>query len=220
MISDILQQKDFNDEIFVAMGYGQHKNLGLQPMINEMTELAETVAKKSYYFDVLHDEILIDSTTIKGNDFTFSTGKIINNQLTGATKIAVFVVTLGEDFDSKLTELFSTGETIKAYIFDSIGSVLVEKIADKMELQLANQLAEGLGYTNRFSPGYCGWHVKEQQILFRLIPEHCCGITLNNCSLMKPIKSISGIIGIGKGLCKKDYACSLCNLETCYKRRR
>ncbi|MCK7517168.1 MAG: hypothetical protein MZV64_05325 [Ignavibacteriales bacterium] len=38
----------------------------------------------------------------------------------------------------------------------------------------------GLKTTNRFSPGYCGWHVSEQHNLFRLVPDNYCGITLND----------------------------------------
>ena len=45
----------------------------------------------------------------------------------------------------------------------------------------------GIPHTNRFSPGYCGWHVNEQKLLFSLLPDNVCGITLNSSALMYPI---------------------------------
>jgi hypothetical protein len=37
---------------------------------------------------------------------------------------------------------------------------------------------------------------------------------------MTPIKSISGVIGIGKEVRPGQYACQYCELETCYKRKK
>ena len=79
----------------------------------------------------------------------------------------------------------------------------------------------GWKHTNRFSPGYCGWHVSEQQRLFSLFPTaNPCGIRLTDSSLMIPIKSVSGIIGIGKNVRHLDYSCGLCNYSKCYKKRK
>ena len=74
--------------------------------------------------------------------------------------------------------------------------------------------------TNRYSPGYCGWNVSDQQKLFALLPKNFCGVSLNENSMMLPVKSISAVIGIGKTVEKKDYQCSICDVEFCYKRDR
>ena len=68
---------------------------------------------------------------------------------------------------------------LKSYIADSLGSIIAEKTADRMELLLEDYLqAVGLKYTNRYSPGYCGWHVSQQNVLFSLFDEaNPCGIT-------------------------------------------
>lgn len=56
---------------------------------------------------------------------------------------------------------------VKVFVADSIGSVIAEKAADCMELSLQKAIDErGWRHTNRFSPGYCGWHVSQQQMLF------------------------------------------------------
>lgn len=88
---------------------------------------------------------------------------------------------------------------VKVYIADAIGSVIAEKTADCMEIALDEYIHDrGWRHTNRFSPGYCGWHVSEQKKLFPLFPSaEPCGIRLTDSSLMLPIKSVSGVIGLG-----------------------
>ena len=104
---------------------------------------------------------------------------------------------------------------------DAIASQTVELAIDKVQCHLENELMTfGLKTTNRYSPGYCGWHVSEQQKLFSLLPDSFCDITLTESSLMMPIKSVSGIIGIGPHVKKIDYTCRLCDLKDCVYRRR
>jgi hypothetical protein len=76
----------------------------------------------------------------------------------------------------------------------------------------------GKKITNRYSPGYCGWDVTEQHKLFQLIPENYCGIKLTPSALMDPVKSISGIIGIGENVKNNPYTCRLCNQNDCVYR--
>jgi hypothetical protein len=73
----------------------------------------------------------------------------------------------------------------------------------------------GKKITNRYSPGYCGWDVAEQHKLFRLVPGNFCGIRLTESALMDPIKSISGIIGIGENVKFNKYTCNLCDFKNC-----
>ena len=109
---------------------------------------------------------------------------------------------------------------VRVFIADSLGSVIAENTADRMEHHLQTSIDKlGWHHTNRFSPGYCGWHVSEQQLLFPLFDGHTCGVTLTDSSLMVPIKSVSGIIGLGKEVRRLDYTCGLCNFEKCYKRK-
>ena len=111
---------------------------------------------------------------------------------------------------------------VRIFITNSIGSIIAEKAADAMEEALQAFIDKtGWKHTNRFSPGYCGWHVSEQQRLFSLFPTaNPCGIRLTDSSLMIPIKSVSGIIGIGKNVRHLDYSCGLCDYSKCYKKRR
>jgi len=150
----------------------------------------------------------------------FDMGKIIQRQLKGAEAYALFICTSGEEFEAYQQRLKDAGDMVRVFIADALGSVIAEKCADQMELHLQASIDKlEWHHTNRFSPGYCGWHVSQQQKLFPLFQGHTCGVRLTASSLMVPIKSVSGIIGIGKEVRKLDYTCGLCDFKQCYKRK-
>ena len=150
----------------------------------------------------------------------FDMGKIIMNQLRGAEGYALFIATCGEAFERFLQQMKAEGDMVRVFIADAMGSVIAEKCADEMEKNLQLSIDKlGWKHTNRFSPGYCGWHVSQQQLLFPLFNGQTCGVTLTDSSLMLPIKSVSGIIGVGEKVRRLDYTCGLCNFEKCYKRK-
>jgi cobalamin-dependent methionine synthase I len=147
-------------------------------------------------------------------------GKIILRQLRGSEAYALFVCTSGTEYEAYQQRLKEQGDMVRVFIADALGSVIAEKCADQMEATLQENIDKlGWHHTNRFSPGYCGWHVSQQQLLFLLFEGHTCGVQLTDSSLMVPIKSVSGIIGIGKKVRKLDYTCGLCDFQQCYKRK-
>ena len=151
---------------------------------------------------------------------SFDMGKIILRQLRGSEAYALFVCTSGIEYEEYQQRLKAQGDMVRVFIADALGSVIAEKCADQMEATLQENINKlGWHHTNRFSPGYCGWHVSQQQLLFPLFEGHTCGVQLTDSSLMVPIKSVSGIIGIGKKVRKLDYTCGLCDFQQCYKRK-
>lgn len=150
----------------------------------------------------------------------FSIGKIIERQLKGAEAYALFICTAGIEYEEYQKRLKEEGDMVRVFIADALGSVIAEKTADCMEKTLQESIDKlGWHHTNRFSPGYCGWHVSQQQLLFPLFKGETCGVCLTESSLMLPIKSVSGIIGLGQTVKHLDYTCGLCDFEQCYKRK-
>jgi hypothetical protein len=133
--------------------------------------------------------------------------------------IAVFACTAGTEISRLASDYNKKGHTVHAYIADSLGSIVVERAMDMIQEQLRFMMdQQGLKITNRYSPGYCGWELKEQAKLFGLLPELFCSISLSDSMLMKPIKSVSGIIGIGKDVTYDHYTCSYCKDVNCLYR--
>ena len=165
----------------------------------------------------------------------FKLGSIIERQLHGAEAYALFICTAGTEFEEWQQRLKKHDDMVRVYIADALGSVIAEKCADVMENHVQRSIDKlGWHHTNRFSPGYCGWDVSEQQLLFSTFAttppsghpsfpkegNETCGVCLTASSLMVPIKSVSGIIGLGKEVRRLDYSCGLCDFEKCYKRRK
>jgi hypothetical protein len=108
---------------------------------------------------------------------------------------------------------------LKGYIVDVLGTIAVESAMIKIHIQLKKEMdADGLNITNRYSPGYCDWNVSEQSKLFSFFPHDFCGVRLDVKSRMIPVKSVCGIIGIGKNVEYDPYSCGLCQRNNCMYR--
>ncbi len=168
-------------------------------------------------FKVL-DGIAVDTVneTIRVEDATFSPGKVVVTQLKESHSAALFVCTAGTGITDYAQEIAGEGDPFLSYIMDVIGSVTVDKAAGKIQEAIgAYAAASEWGTTDPFSPGYCKWSVADQQELFRLLPAGFCGIKLSGSSLMHPIKSVSGITGIGPDCERRGYQCKWCNDTEC-----
>jgi hypothetical protein len=150
----------------------------------------------------------------------FLVGRKIASQLNNSMGSALFICTAGAGIGQKSKELMDAGDLIEGYILDVIGSVTVEAAIDNIqnafEIDVSNL---GFKITNRYSPGYCGWALNEQKLIFELFPLNHCGIRLSDSCLMDPIKSVSGVIGFGAKVKKRVYECQMCELETCIYRK-
>ena len=196
-------------DVFEQMGYHD-----AEPDEVTQTETADIIDKVRVILRPEFSYFVVDERP------DFDMGKIILQQLNDAEAYALFIATSGRDFEAFLQQLKVEGDMLRVFIADALGSAIAEKCADEMEKNLQLSIDKlGWKHTNRFSPGYCGWHVSEQQKLFPLFDGETCGVTLTESSLMVPIKSVSGIIGVGQKVRRFDYTCGLCSFEKCYKRK-
>lgn len=171
----------------------------------------------------IFDQLQLERKThqLRLGDQAFQIKRIVTNQLRKAEMAALFVCTAGPGIEEWSKKLMREGDLMKGYVVDVIGSEVVDGAMDQIQDQLEMEMKEmGLGITDRYSPGYCDWQVSEQPILFSFFPENFCGIHLSESCLMHPIKSVSGIIGIGKEARRKGYICSFCNMKNCIYRNK
>jgi hypothetical protein len=156
----------------------------------------------------------------KTKETPLNTGSQIKKYMRDATYLALFVCTAGGAF-SDLTEQYNKNDAyLEAFVTDVIGSLTVEHAMNKIQAQLESTMnEENLHITNRYSPGYCNWPVSGQQELFGYMGNLPVNITLKESCLMLPIKSVSGIIGIGENAQKQEYACHICNNKICFYRK-
>lgn len=171
--------------------------------------------------------VLTDSSEARSREeiatptLVFNSGKIIPKMLKHSENYAFFLLTLGAGPEELARSLMAEGDYLEGYIVDLAASALVDSFADQIQEQIRIR-AKNRGWliTNRYSPGYCSWRVEEQQKLFSLFPENCCGISLSESSLMNPVKSISGIIGLGAKVSYQEYTCDICSMKNCHFRKK
>ncbi len=213
------------DENRIIKLLGYEKANAPEPVIDSIQQALkemESVLSFTGGYKIFESNLVeIDKKFVKIGGITFDTGKIISFNLKGSDTIAIIVATIGNKVTNYLRNLLDNGEPLTGYIADQIASEIVESWVDVIESELEKYVNQsGFKITNRYSPGYCGWNVSDQHNLFSLLPEKFCGISLTESALMIPIKSVSAFVGIGKNVERKDYECSICDIEFCYKRVR
>jgi hypothetical protein len=153
----------------------------------------------------------------------------LGDVLIKAEGLMLFAVTLGDAISNQIDELFKTNEFALGSMLDSAASVAAENVADVVQdlvfdiLMEEKRNHEKAGIM-RFSAGYCGWHMSGQRKLFEFLCPEDIGITLLDSYLMKPLKSISGVMVAGEKnifVFEDSYPfCSQCNTHSCRDRIR
>lgn len=185
--------------------------------LTEAGQVSEIRAEYSVYDSI---RMISEEKSVEIENVVFRINRIIYSQVKFSSSVAIFLCTAGPQTGKRSRELMNSGDLLTGYVWDVIGSEIVEAAADLMQDSLERRMAEkGFKITNRFSPGYCGWDVAEQHKLFSLMPENFCRIRLTDSALMEPIKSVSGIIGIGVNVKRRPYACNLCDMKNCIYRK-
>jgi len=208
--------------IETVLGYkeGEDRTL-VTGLIDEILEESSGISNIKAQYSVF-DEVGLDESTkyLRIRNIDFQIKNIVFTQLKRSDSVAIFLCTAGAEIGIRSKKAMQERDFLKGYIYDVVGSEIVEAATDIMQEDLEKSMLDsGMKITNRYSPGYCGWDVAEQHKLFELVPENFCGIQLSPSALMDPVKSVSGIIGIGKNVRYNQYTCGMCEMDDCLYRR-
>lgn len=147
-------------------------------------------------------------------------GNSISNHLENCQNAVILCATLGADID-KLIRTAQITDMAQAVVIDSMSSVAVEQICNKVEELI---IAENptLFTTWRFSPGYGDYPIELQSDFLRILDApRKIGLCTNNNSILTPTKSVTAIIGLSENpIEQKRRGCQSCNLaKTCKFRK-
>lgn len=195
----------------------ENMDVTLDAIIDEQIVIAQSKVKANGAFIIKNiDELDTENGILTIDNIKLNVHRTVALQLKKAEKVALFICTIGDAVELQAKALMDEGHFLEGYTTDLIGSTAAEEVAERLHHQIKDEVAkDGLFVSNRFSPGYCNWNVEEQFKLFLLMGENGCGITLTDSALMHPIKSVSGLIGIGKTLKWKPYTCQQCSDKNC-----
>ncbi len=166
-------------------------------------------------YDVTHRTSL--SLEIGGTSISGNVGEFFAN----ADRIAVYVVTAGEKISEIAADAGRNGDPFAAWVMDAVGSWAAEAATDALMERIRVHLRPQEMLTLRYSPGYCGMNIDQQRILFRMAPANSIGVKLLPSLLMYPLKSTSGIVGLGQKESISVYGspCDYCAQVGCHMRR-
>lgn len=195
-------------------------------LAKESITLLEDISRpRGILMEISKDDFAIIYNGELKNEIDVPLDKIYNS----ASNLAIFAVTLGEETDKEISRLFDEKEFALGLILDSAASEAANIAALEIEschkdvLVKAGQWDASLGVM-RFSPGYCGWHLSAQKKLFETLRLQEIGIELNDSFLMKPMKSVSGVIVSGRReIFRFDDSfayCADCKTHSCRDRMR
>ena len=205
-------------EVGLTLGYEENKIPShfadlIDEIISQLPERCDIQA--GYYLAEVEKPKDRKDGLVIGSIF-FKMDKIVTGQIKNSESAALFLCTIGPGMENLSRQYIAEGDPVMGFLVDTVASVAVENVTDVLHDFIGLKMEErGLKITNRYSPGYCGWNVSEQHLLFSTLPKNFCGITLSESALMHPIKSVSGVIGIGARVKRIEYICDRCGVKDC-----
>ncbi len=211
------------DEVCARIGYSPdvEPSARVASIVDEYISTAKQLIEPSYAYNIL-DIKSIEPPRISVNSSIAFQSRVISNVLTPCTSVAVFALTIGGGLEEMAARLGEKELILEAFVLDIIGSSMTEKAADFVQ-GIIGEMANirGMAISKRYSPGYCDWDIKQQELVFQALEGNNPGIKLSEDYLMTPEKSVSGIIGIGPselGIATFN-PCKTCAKKTCLWRR-
>lgn len=160
-------------------------------------------------------EAEINKTQLRIGQTFFEVGNHVSTMLSGVEKVAVFACTLQPKLNERLRNISDPG---RSFLCDIVATIWIEKALKKQSDLLHSNYQ--LHCTNTICPGNCDWDINDQSKLLTLLPDHFLGISINEYGMMHPVKSISGIIGLGETVRYEETGCLKCNSKNCLYRKK
>ena len=140
-------------------------------------------------------------------------------------KAMLMAATAGDKVDDETKDLWSADFPDRAFFLETYASCVTESLVEFAVDQIkywADQKQENV--LSRYSPGYPGWELKEQNILMKIIESISeIPISISETSLLQPFKSQLSLVGIYQGEQKEKsikIECMQCTFNNCTCRKK
>lgn len=194
-----------------------------RPKLLELSERALADSRKLVEPVVLTRRLRVERSRhhrITLDDGSALTGPLVAQHLGGADEVVVMLCTIGDELDKKAA---AEGESCLSYGFalDAAGSAAVHALnaAACNEVE-QDAITAGRQTSLPLSPGMVGWGVEPgQRQIFSILEAGKAGVHLSPTLEMKPLKSLTSIVGIGTDIAVDGAICDHCALrDTCRQR--
>lgn len=189
----LVKCSDIKDLVYSYLGYrGINSDLEIDSLILECFSEVEELSQFRYMM-YEYTEIF---DFLKRNE---SYQKLLNN----CSSYLFVITTLGSRIDDRC-KYYSKTNMKKMCVFDAVASAYLEALADKYEADYIKS-----PHTYRFCPGYQNTSVEDLREIFKIIKPFKLGISLLDSNLMIPLKTMCGIIALGKTSKKECGHCAI-----------
>ncbi len=171
-----------------------------------MSLLAPVVAYQQLAVkEVRHERILLE------NGATL-TGPLVAQQLMTAQSVVAMVCTIGPALEEASLR-YAESDPVHGLALYGVGSAAAEALSTAACRHFGEEAAKnGLLTTIPLSPGLDGWPVERgQPEIFKIVDARAAGVTLLPSAVMKPVKSLSLVIGIGQQIDTSARICDFCS---------
>ena len=221
MTNEIVLEKLDQNEALRYLGYGGNApDTKVQDLLDECEELLHSIAKPRFVYKVFDIDLVQDGVAVLNTNLVMP-GNSIKEHLNGCEKAVLMGVTISMDVD-RLLRKTQVNDMTRAVIIDSLASVAVEQVCNKIEEFIKNDLAE-YNQTWRFGVGYGDLPLNIQGDFLDVInaPKQI-GLSASKTNMLIPTKSVTAIIGLSKKeIVKIKRGCQTCNMkDSCTYRKK
>jgi hypothetical protein len=166
--------------------------------------------------EVRHEKVVLaNGTKIGGGPVAAVVG--------GADDLVIAVCTVGARISERIDAYGRDKDLFRGMMLSDLASYAVDLVRQEL-CELIEDEAEhkGLHVSTPLSPGESAWPVSEQAVLFSLVDAGPIGVTLTPSMVMRPLKSLSLILGVGPRPMGSEggTTCDFCTIrDRCSHRR-
>jgi len=190
-----------------------------RPVLVDLAQKAIDVGAGLVSPAVIHDTFSVSKDKQTGiflNGMYALAGELISEQLAGAGRIALAIVTIGSALEEKIYQAGHDGDMALSLALDGLANAAVDMLSFWYCQKIEQQAEEaGQSSTIAFSPGMLGWSVEQgqPQVFAALQPDPQL-VRLLPSGMMLPRKSASMAIGLGGQIQGGGKPCKFCSMNS------
>jgi hypothetical protein len=117
-------------------------------------------------------------------------------QLKCASEVAPYIVTIGPDLEQRVSEI-AKSQLLDSWILDNLGTYALRAATRYLEKRINSEKGWEI---SKFNPGSTpSWGLEQQEVIFNILSrekvQESLGVILTDMYVMKPRKTVSGIMG-------------------------
>jgi hypothetical protein len=132
-----------------------------------------------------------------------------------APEVVLAIFTIGSPLEERVAEIQAAGDYPAAFVLDILGALALNEVG-QVAFRAIEELAasKGVQASIPLNPGTTHWPLQGNRVLMELAPAAEIGVEMLDSGLLRPFKSISYAVALGKDVLTTDQGSSCDYCET------